>query len=123
MISSTDVINAKAVVAVTLVDVAGPGTLEYQTAAGVEVATLTFSLPAFGAPVVGVCTANPIVSDPHATGGTVARYVVKDGAGTVRWEGTVSLIGGTGEIQLASLVKAVGEVVALAHFYYVEPVA
>ena len=50
-----------------------PGTIVLQTSGGTEVATLTFSNPAFGAASSGVATAAAITADSSATGGTVAK--------------------------------------------------
>ena len=56
----------------------GAGTLQLETSGDVEVATLTFSDPAFGNAATGVCTANAITDDSSATGGTVAQASIYD---------------------------------------------
>ena len=78
----TAVRNGLADYVVDLIDAgAGAGTLEFQTSGNVEVATLTFSDPAFGAATGGTATASAITSDTRATGGTVAKFAVKDSNG------------------------------------------
>lgn len=52
---------------------AGAGTLVLQTSGDVEIATLTFSDPAFGAASTGTATASAITEDSSATGGTAAQ--------------------------------------------------
>ena len=60
-----------------IVDLLDGGTIEIQTSGDVEVATLTFGTPAFGAAASGVATANAITSDTSATGGTAAKAQLK----------------------------------------------
>lgn len=65
---------------------AGAGTLKFETSGDAEIATLTFSDPAFGAASNGVATASAITSDTTATGGTVAQASVYTSDPTKRWE-------------------------------------
>lgn len=72
---------------VDLIDAgAGAGTMVFETSGDVEVATLTFSDPAFGAASNGVATASAISSDTSATGGTVAQVSVYSSTPTKYWE-------------------------------------
>ena len=50
-----------------------PGKIIMQTAGGTTVSTLTFANPAFGAASSGTATANAIVADTNAVGGTIAK--------------------------------------------------
>lgn len=71
--------NAAANGVVDLIDAgAGAGTLQFETSGDVEVATCTFSDPAFGAAATGVATASAITDDSSATGGTVAQASAYD---------------------------------------------
>jgi hypothetical protein len=71
--------NAACNAIVDLIDAgAGAGTLVFETSGDVEVATLTFSDPAFGNASTGTATASAITSDTSATGGTVAQVSVFD---------------------------------------------
>ena len=90
--ATTAAVNAACDAIVDLVDVSGPGTIQLQTAASAEVATLTFANPAFGAASGGVANSNPIVSDSSATGSAsaVTKFVVYNGAATEVWNGTVA---------------------------------
>ncbi len=56
-----------------VVDLLNSGFIVFETAAHAEVATCTFGNPAFGNAAVGVGTANAIVDDSTATGGTVGH--------------------------------------------------
>ena len=99
---------------VDLVDAgAGDGTLVFYAAdTTTEVATLTFSDPAFGNAATGVATASAITSDTSATGGTttVAKFLDSDATEVLRC--TVSTIAaGTGDIQLTNNVIAASETV------------
>lgn len=96
----------------------GAGTLEFQTSGDVEVATLTFGDPAFGAAASGVITANSITDDTNATGGTVAKFVIKDGDGTSILSGSVTGSGGGGDIELSSTSVGAGDTVSVSSLTY-----
>ena len=69
---------------VDLLDAESPtvGNIILQTSGSVEVATLPLTDGAFGDSASGVATANAITSDTSATGGTIAKFVFQDGAGS-----------------------------------------
>lgn len=102
---------------------AGPaaGTLELQTAGSVEVATLTFSDPAFGNSSSGTATASAITKDSSATGGTIAKFVAKDSNGNTCFSGSVTATGGGGDITLNSVVVSVGQEVSITSLTYTAP--
>jgi hypothetical protein len=57
----------------------GAGFLEFQTSGDVEVATITFDATAFGNASSGTITmASAPKSDTNATGGTMAKFVIRD---------------------------------------------
>lgn len=116
----TAVRTALADLVVDLIDAgAGAGTLEFQTAGSVQVATLTFSDPAFGNAVAGVATASAITSDTNATGGTIAKAVIKDSNGT---QVTSCSVGTSGaDINLSSVVISAGQTVAVTSLTYTAP--
>lgn len=97
---------------------AGAGTLEFQTSGDVEVATLTFSDPAFGAAASAVATASAITSDTSATGGTIAKARAKDSTGTEVFACSVTATGGGGDIQLSSVSVSAGQTVAVSSLTY-----
>lgn len=96
---------------------AGAGTLEFKTSGGTstqgngEVATLTFSDPAFGAAAGGVATASAITSDTNATGGTTTQAYIYDSNGNPILSCSVGV--GSGDIQLTNNVIAATETVAI----------
>lgn len=102
------------------VDTGGAGTLEFQTSGDVEVATLTFSATAFGAASGGVATAASITSDSSATGGTVAKFVIKNGSGTTILSGTAGDVG-TEDIVLSSASIGNGDTVSCSSLTYTAP--
>ncbi len=105
---------------VDLIDAgAGAGTLQFQTSGDVEVATLTFSDPAFGASSSGTATASAITSDTSATGGTVAKFKVYDSTATLVFSGAVSTSGS--DINLSSLSVGVGDTVSISSLTYSAP--
>lgn len=116
----TAVRNGLADYVVDLIDAgAGAGTLEFQTSGNVEVATLTFSDPAFGAATGGTATASAITSDTSATGGTVAKFAVKDSNGNPVFYGAVGTSGS--DINLSSLAVGVGDTVSISSLTYSAP--
>lgn len=118
----TAVRNAIADLVVDRID-AGPGagTLEFQTSGDVEVATLTFSDPAFGSASSGTATASAITSDTSATGGTIAKARAKDSTGTEVFACSVTATGGGGDIQLSSVSVSSGQTVAVSSLTYTAP--
>jgi hypothetical protein len=98
-----------------------PGTLVFQTSGDVEVATLTFNNTAFGASSSATATANAIVSDSSATGGTIAKARLKNAAGTDKIICSVTATGGGGDIELNSVVVSAGQVVSMSSLTYSAP--
>jgi hypothetical protein len=117
------------------VDIGGAGTLQFQTGntisngtyiGGAEVATLTFSNPAFSAADsagsgVGLVTAKPITSDTNATGGTVGHFQVFNGSGDSCFAGSVTISGGGGDIILSSLLVGATDTVEITSLTYTAP--
>lgn len=99
-----------------------PGKLVYRTSGDVEVATLTFSNPAFGAADgSAIATASAITSDTTATGGTIAKATLENAAGTAKINCSVTATGGGGDIQLSSVVIAANDTVATSSLTYTAP--
>lgn len=98
---------------------AGAATLEFQTSGGTEVATCTFSDPAFGAAASGVATASAITSDTNATGGTVAKAVLQDSDGVDKILCAVATSGS--DINLSTLAVVSGDTVAVTSLTYTAP--
>jgi hypothetical protein len=97
------------------------GILIYQDVQGNQVAKLTFSKPAFGSANNGVATANAIIADNNAVGGTISQAAIKDSAGNTVFICTVTYQGGGGDIQLNSTTVAVGQQVVLNSLTYSAP--
>lgn len=105
--------NAAADAIVDLLDAgAGAGTLEFETSGDVEVATLTFSDPAFGSAAAGVATASAITDDTNATGGTIAQASFYDSDSNKVLEATVGTSGA--DINLSSLTVGAGDTVSIS---------
>ena len=116
----TAVRNSIVDLVVDLIDAgAGAGTLEFQTAGDVEVATLTFSDPAFGAAASGQAAANAITDDASATGNAspVTKFVVKDSDGNEVFRGTAGDVG-TEEIVLSNATIAATDAVSCSSLTY-----
>src|SRR5262245_15173409 len=111
--------NALADAVVDLIDAgAGAGTLVFQTSGNAEVATLTFSDPAFGSAVNGTATAAPISGDSSATGGTVAKARVYDSNNVEVFVCSVTATGGGGDIELNSVVVSATQAVTMTSLTY-----
>ena len=79
---------------------AGAATLVFETSVDAEVATLTFSDPAYGAAASGVAQENSITSDTSATGGVVAQASIFDSDATKYIEMTCTAASGGGDIEI-----------------------
>lgn len=110
---STAARNAACDAIVDLIDGgAGAGLLVFRTSGDTEVATLTFSDPAFGAASTGVATASAITSDTSATGGTTTKATFETSAATVILTATVGTSGS--DINLSSTSIGAGDTVAVS---------
>ena len=69
------------------------GTLQFQTSADAETATVAFGNPAFGAAVAGVATANAITPDSSAAGGVTTKFVCRTSAAALVVAGTAGSAG------------------------------
>jgi len=98
-----------------------PGKLVFQTAGGVTVATLTFGNPAFGNASGGIATAAAITSDTNAVGGTIAKAELRNAAGTPKVLGSVTGVGGGGDIELSSVIISASQTVGLTSLTYTAP--
>lgn len=118
----TTVRNSLADTVVDLIDAgAGAGTLVIATSASpaVEVATLTFSDPAFGAASSGTATANAITDDTNATGGTAAQFIAEDSNNVDVFYGSVGTSGA--DINLSSVSIGAGDTVSISSLTYSAP--
>lgn len=98
---------------VDLIDAgAAAGTLVFRTSGDVEVATLTFSDPAFGASSTGVATASAITSDTSATGGTTTKATLQDSNATIVITATVGTSGT--DIIISNTVVGAGDTVSVS---------
>lgn len=118
---TTTVRNGLADYVVDLVDAGtgdASGDLVILTSGDSPVATLTFANPAFGAASGGTATANAIASDTNAAGGTAAKFTVRDRDNTTIFSGSVTTVGGGGDIELSSVVIGPGDTLAISSFTY-----
>lgn len=104
-----------------VVDLLDGGTIEFQTSADAEVATLTLGTPAFGASASGTATANAITSDTSATGGVITKAVFKTSAAAALFTVSVTATGGGGDITLSSTTIGAGDTVAISSYTHTQP--
>lgn len=110
---STKARNAACDAVVDLMDEGtGAGKLVFRTSGDAEVATLTFSDPAFGAAATGVATASAITSDTSATGGTTTKATLEDSDAEVMLTATVAT--SAADINLSSTTIGAGDTVAVS---------
>ena len=91
---------------------AAAGTLVPETSGDADVATLTFSDPAFGNATGGVSTASAITSDTNATGGTIAQVSFYTSTGLKILEATAATSGA--EFTFSSLSVGGGDTVSVS---------
>lgn len=102
------------------INVSGPGDLKFETSGDVEVATIPFQNPAFGAASTGVITmAGAPLSDTSATGGTIAQFSIFDGAAQKQLEGTAGI--SASDINITALVITATDNVELTSFTITVP--
>jgi hypothetical protein len=115
-------------------DLLDGGTLEIRTGAapalasdadsGVLLAVCTFGTPAFAAPVDGVATANAITPDASANAtGTALHFRAKDSGGDVVLQGSITGVGGGGDLQLSSTSIVATIPFSVASLTYTHPLA
>lgn len=117
---STAARNAACNAVVDLIDAgAGAGVLVFRTSGDVEVATLTFSDPAFGNASTGVATASAITSDTSATGGTTTKATFEDSTAAIVLTATVGTSGS--DINLSSTTIGAGDTVSVSSLTVTQP--
>jgi hypothetical protein len=118
---ATDVRNAGADAKLNLIDQGSGnpnGQLVYMDSGDADVATAELSIPAFGAAANGVKTAGAIADTGNGTG-TVALFKFVDRDGVEKFRGTVTGIGGGGDIELTSVALS-NEPIRTTSFTYTE---
>jgi len=103
------------------INTGGAGSIEFQTAASGVVATLAFAATAFTAAAGGIAAAASIADDDDCNPGTVSKFVVKSGAGTTIFQGSVVATGGTGDIVLSSTSIGDGDTISISALTYEAP--
>ena len=99
---------------------AGTSNMKLETSGDVEVATINFQNPAFGAAAAGVITLQGVpLSDTNATGGTVAQFSLYDRNGDKQLEGVVATSGQ--DLDLSSLAVGATDTVELTSFTLTVP--
>ena len=97
------------------------GRLVFDTSGDVEVATLNFSNPAFGAASAGVATASAITEDSSATGGTTTKCKLTDRDNVTIVQGSVGSTGSGADIELSSNVIGATDTVQISSLTYTAP--
>jgi len=120
---STTIRNALADLVVDAIDSGSTdatGDLQFGTAGlAIVLATLTFSATAFGAAANGTATANAITADTNAAAtGTAADFRIRDLDNNEILSGSVSNVGGGGDIQLSSTNINAGDTVSITSLTY-----
>jgi len=92
------------------------------TETGTLLATLTLSDPAFGAATGGTATANPITGDNSADAtGNAGWFRAYDGDGTPVIDGSVTAVGGGGDMELSSTSIVAGGEVNITSWTFTAP--
>lgn len=104
-----------------VVDQVDGGTIELQTSADAEVATITLATPAFGAASNGVATMNATTADTNATGGTATKAVFKTSGGAAVWTVSVGSTGSGEDIEFPSNNITAGEEINVSSYTHTQP--
>lgn len=110
--------NAKVAAAVALM---GGGRLGLLTAGDALVADLGFASPAFTPPSGGQAALTVALVDPFTGAGTVTKFAIEDALGTLLVTGTVTEIGGGGDIEVVDTTFLVGDRVEINSLVYEQP--
>lgn len=98
----------------------GTATLDFETSADAEVASIALQNPAFGAAATGVITLQGTpLEDNNANGGTIEHFSIYSRAAAKLLEGVVLVAGG--DINITSLVIGSGDTVELTSFSITVP--
>lgn len=116
--------NSQANAAVDPIDVGTTdltGDLVLMSAGDVEVATLNFANPAYGdggASVTGRADSNVIADDTNATGGLLGLFMTQNRDNAECWRGTITGIGGGGDIEASNTTVSPGDTVQCTGINY-----
>lgn len=118
----TAIRNSLADLVVDAIDVGttdAAGDLIVQTAADATLCTIPLANPAFGAASSGTATASTLPREGTATGaGTAAKFRVRNRDNSEVFQGTVTVSGGGGDMELSSTSIAVNDVIRINTFTY-----
>lgn len=118
----TAIRNSLADLVVDAIDVGttdAAGDLIVQTSADAILCTIALANPAFGAASSGTATASTLPREGTATGaGTAAKFRVRNRDNSEVFQGTVTVSGGGGDMELSSTSIAVNDVVRINTFTY-----
>ena len=89
---------------------------------GTLLATFTLPDPAFPSPSGGNASAASIPDATGAAAGTIGHYRVKNGSGTVIWQGnSVGVTGSGAEVEVSTLTVSSGLILDLVSWTLVQP--
>lgn len=81
---------------------------------GTLLGTVVFSRPSFQLPSGGSMLAYAVSSETNAVaGGNIGCFVIKNSSGTICGDGTVSGIGGGGDLEFDDVAVAIGDTIAV----------
>ncbi len=81
-------------------------------------ATLTFSTPPFPLTTSATIVANAIAPDTDVAAGTCTAFRIRHATGTAYLSGSVSVVGGGGDIQMNSVTFGGGDTVSVSALTY-----
>lgn len=118
MIKSTAIRNAQANAVTTDVD-SGAGTAVVRVLGGVILLTThDMAVPSFDPAVSGTITANAIIDDTGITDGTADNFEINNRDGSLSISGSVTGVGGGGELIIDNPNIETGEVVKVVELTY-----
>lgn len=92
-------------------------------ATGTLLATLAFNDPSFAAAILGVATMDntPVLSTTGVAAGTAGYFRITDNSGDVIMDGTITVTGGGGDLEMNTTTISVGLTVEITAGTITEP--
>lgn len=100
---------------------AAGGVLRFFTASDALVAEVALGNPAFDQAINGTARIPGSLTDPFTSSGTVTKFSILSSGGTLLMSGTVTAVGGGGDIELSTTTYVSGDRLDVSTLTYSQP--
>ena len=97
------------------------GVIKFLTAGDAVVASMGFGAVAFLPPSAGSATLPSPLIDPFTEAGTITKFTIESSTGVIVMSGSVTDIGGGGDLELDNRVLATGDRLEITNIIYTQP--